>query len=651
MVESADVSMSEDEDQTDDTASATNVSVTTKELDAVFEKDLCDLWDMSVEREVCVVLDEFNAIQIFEGFMRKYDDTYPRAIEILIGIIYNMASLCSVICLKLVNNKQLINYLLFNILCRIADVPTVVQAVRLFTLFLLKNSRSTANSREHFDSEHAKKKSLGNETIANDIYDVAQVEMPRRRLSYSGPTIKRLFIEYLKTELDTECAEMAVTGSGTIAAAAAATAADDSATLTWQIIIEKFYFILEQSLNPTLIDCTNLLLINLLDADDEICNAFCMNHRIVDALCNATLTRAKLDRMEKTFTNSRFTNTVNGYVAAGGDDAIYLPSSARRIDSASTKWRNGENETPSKLSDKRMPPPQSSAPFPLETQDSQEDISYIDNLFNKCFLCLQTLSTCELGVSCLCDRYEAVVQLFDDYLEKCSSTFNDWEIKSSHSLKSFVCAESLENFVCLLSVLNCIFTNQSPELCIDVNSKYFHFFQKLLTLCNYYLNLFDGQRRQIEDKKQKQQQRKKKNCSKKKKLPPKRMKKGPIDGGQSQDFEYNDDYNEAKCDLFYMEGNYEDENEQLANKYDNDEVQSSDLNSNEDSNESSEEIDQEVDTDEEFLLSEAQKESFSMAKSNMDELFKSIVALRNEPLLSHLYNSCIRLLKQESNYK
>lgn len=38
-----------------------------EELDPDFEKDLCDLWDMSVQKDVVLVLDEFNAIQIFEG--------------------------------------------------------------------------------------------------------------------------------------------------------------------------------------------------------------------------------------------------------------------------------------------------------------------------------------------------------------------------------------------------------------------------------------------------------------------------------------------------------------------------------------------------------------------------------------------------------
>ena len=56
-------------------------------MDADFEKELCDLWDMSVEKDVVLVLDEFNSILIFEGFIKKFDSIYPRAVEILIGIM------------------------------------------------------------------------------------------------------------------------------------------------------------------------------------------------------------------------------------------------------------------------------------------------------------------------------------------------------------------------------------------------------------------------------------------------------------------------------------------------------------------------------------------------------------------------------------
>ena len=91
---------------------------------------------MSVEKDVCVALDEFNSLQIFEGYIRRFDQVYPRAVEILIGIMVNMAMLCDSIGLKLVSNKSLIQYLLFEVFSSMTDVPTTIQVVKLFTLFL-----------------------------------------------------------------------------------------------------------------------------------------------------------------------------------------------------------------------------------------------------------------------------------------------------------------------------------------------------------------------------------------------------------------------------------------------------------------------------------------------------------------------------------
>jgi len=47
-------------------------NITVKELDSGTEKDLCDLWDMSVEKDVCIILDELNAIEIFNGYIKKF---------------------------------------------------------------------------------------------------------------------------------------------------------------------------------------------------------------------------------------------------------------------------------------------------------------------------------------------------------------------------------------------------------------------------------------------------------------------------------------------------------------------------------------------------------------------------------------------------
>jgi hypothetical protein len=59
------------EEEPSPSASNGESSHSVEELEADFEKDLCDLWDMSVEGDVVIVLCEFNAIQIFEGFTNE----------------------------------------------------------------------------------------------------------------------------------------------------------------------------------------------------------------------------------------------------------------------------------------------------------------------------------------------------------------------------------------------------------------------------------------------------------------------------------------------------------------------------------------------------------------------------------------------------
>ncbi len=105
-------------------------------------------------------------------------------------------------------------------------------------------------------------------------------------------------------------------------------------------------------------------------------------------------------------------------------------------------------------------------------------------------MCLQTLSTCELGAASLLAACDSVFQLYDEYLERCLSTFNDWEIKSSHSLKSSIGQESIQNLLCLLSVLNCLFSVCEKSKSIEavareiskVLSKVFHAMQLLFEL-------------------------------------------------------------------------------------------------------------------------------------------------------------------------
>lgn len=348
-----------------------------KEISSEFEKDLCDLWDMTVEKDVCKVLDEYNAIQIFDEYIRKFDQVYPRAIEIFVGILVNMCSMCKDIALKLVKNYTLIHFLLFNVLSKMSDVPTIIQIIRLFDVFLNMND------------------------------------------------IKKIFIEFLKNDLkDLLSIE------------------EDGINLNWKRLIEKFLFILDNSLNADLLDSSCSFLLDLIDSDDEILGVFTSDSRIVDSICSGALTRFSLDHKNKNYNSSEFTHNT---------------------------------------------PIVSQTPKILETQISQEDMATTDSLLNRYFMFLQTLSTFEQGALALYSRCECVISLFQFYLNKCLPTFNDWEVKSSQSLKSSVSTESLTNFICITSIINCLIPDRDSTNSIKIED---NFFINLFTLCKYYLSFF-----------------------------------------------------------------------------------------------------------------------------------------------------------------
>lgn len=60
-------------------------------LSEEFEKDLCTLWDMTIEKDVIKLLLEHNVIEIFSTLIQMSED--QRLVEILLGIIGNMCSL------------------------------------------------------------------------------------------------------------------------------------------------------------------------------------------------------------------------------------------------------------------------------------------------------------------------------------------------------------------------------------------------------------------------------------------------------------------------------------------------------------------------------------------------------------------------------
>lgn len=68
-----------------------NLNKVEAKLSEEFEKDLCTLWDMTVERDVVKLLLEHNVVEIFSGIIQLSED--QRLVEILVGIIGNMCVL------------------------------------------------------------------------------------------------------------------------------------------------------------------------------------------------------------------------------------------------------------------------------------------------------------------------------------------------------------------------------------------------------------------------------------------------------------------------------------------------------------------------------------------------------------------------------
>lgn len=68
-----------------------NLNKLDSSLSEEFEKDLCVLWDMTVEKDVIKLLLEHNVLEIFSNIIQITDD--QRLVEILLGIIGNMCSL------------------------------------------------------------------------------------------------------------------------------------------------------------------------------------------------------------------------------------------------------------------------------------------------------------------------------------------------------------------------------------------------------------------------------------------------------------------------------------------------------------------------------------------------------------------------------
>ncbi|XP_073072399.1 protein SAAL1 [Manis javanica] len=96
------------------------------ELDEEMENEICKVWDMSMDEDVALFLQEFNAPDIFMGVLAK--SRCPRLREICVGILGNMACFQE-ICVSISNDKNLGQVLLHCLYD--SDPPTLLETSRL----------------------------------------------------------------------------------------------------------------------------------------------------------------------------------------------------------------------------------------------------------------------------------------------------------------------------------------------------------------------------------------------------------------------------------------------------------------------------------------------------------------------------------------
>lgn len=114
--------------------------------DEQFEKDLCYLWDMTIEKDVVHLLLDHDVLEVFAGIIRASSD--ERLVEILVGIIGNMCTLQktrNILC----NNGPVMAPLLELISC--TDSLVLMQLMRLLhTALVFENAGDELVWFDHF---------------------------------------------------------------------------------------------------------------------------------------------------------------------------------------------------------------------------------------------------------------------------------------------------------------------------------------------------------------------------------------------------------------------------------------------------------------------------------------------------------------------
>lgn len=99
---------------------------TETQLDEDLENEICKVWDMSMDEDVALFLQEFNVTNILLGIIGK--SKCPRLTEICVGILGNMACYKET-CQSITNNDNLVEVLL--LLLGDSDPPTLLETSRL----------------------------------------------------------------------------------------------------------------------------------------------------------------------------------------------------------------------------------------------------------------------------------------------------------------------------------------------------------------------------------------------------------------------------------------------------------------------------------------------------------------------------------------
>ncbi|XP_053963906.1 uncharacterized protein LOC128866890 [Anastrepha ludens] len=104
-----------------------------------FESDLCSVWDMTIEKDVVLLLLEHNVLDLFAHCINITED--KRLVEILVGILGNLCNFTDARN-ALVEDTTLIQTLLGLTGC--SDSLTLLQLTRLFSVVFIHADRSAA---------------------------------------------------------------------------------------------------------------------------------------------------------------------------------------------------------------------------------------------------------------------------------------------------------------------------------------------------------------------------------------------------------------------------------------------------------------------------------------------------------------------------